>query len=302
MRPTALAALLLMLATGAAAKPQVEISFAKSSFADFLFYVLDRNVGPYEDLSRAVPLSDVPTFEGSSFLPQAAILSHVSQYRQLYEHVAEEDDHVRLTEILHKAEPHYAAFYSYWRMHISPQEDRVEREWRLQNRNQPPVAKLEELERLSFPFSTIKVDLMALQPQGSSMQGPPTIFTTLAVPSLAWAVGHEGTHMMLGPKGADWRSRPNGAEAAARMKAAGGSEYDVEEALCLLMQAKLSIAAGMTPQDYRTSAGLKASPRKTLLLALERDWTLYLDRPGINAADWLIEETARTFPAAGVAR
>jgi|SRR5208282_300418 len=32
----------------------------------------------------------------------------------------------------------------------------------------------------------------------------PTIFTALDVPSLAWAIGHEGTHMIVGPSGANW--------------------------------------------------------------------------------------------------
>src|SRR5580700_2788470 len=79
------------------------------------------------------------------------------------------------------------------------------------------------------------------------------------------------------------------------MKANGGSDYDVEEALCLLMQAEMSIASGATAKDLRTSDRLKSSPRKTLLIALENDWETYTKSPNINAADWLIAETLKTF-------
>jgi hypothetical protein len=79
------------------------------------------------------------------------------------------------------------------------------------------------------------------------------------------------------------------------MKANGGSDYDVEEALCLLMQAEMSIASGTTAKDFRTSDRLKPSPRKTLLIALENDWETYTKSPNINAADWLIAETLKTF-------
>jgi hypothetical protein len=118
------------------------------------------------------------------------------------------------------------------------------------------------MERLKFPFSSIKIDLLALDPQGSSMQRPPTIFTTLEVPSLAWAIGHEGTHMMVGPSGAHWTDRKSSDEAVRLMKASGGSDYDIKEALCLLMQAKMSIAFGATAQDFRNSDGLKAFTAK----------------------------------------
>ena len=149
--------------------------------------------------------------------------------------------------------------------------------------------------RLRFPFSTIAIDLIALDPSGSSMQQPPTIFTGLQVPSLAWAIGHEGTHMILGPKGANWMKRKNGEEAARLIKANRGAEYDVEEALCLLLQAQMSIAYGVTPKGFRSSDKLAPSPRRTLLVALENDWDTYTKSSDANAADFLIAETLRTF-------
>jgi hypothetical protein len=102
--------------------------------------------------------------------------------------------------------------------------------------------------------------------------------------------------MMLGPKGADWKKRKNGDEAIRLMTANGGGDYDVEEALCLLMQAKLSIASGVTPSDYLSSTTYtEVTPRRKLLLTLERDWTTYLASSGTNIADFLIAETIKTF-------
>lgn len=129
------------------------------------------------------------------------------------------------------------------------------------------------------------------------MQGPPTIFSTTDVPGLAWAFGHEGTHMML-EKAADFTHRPGGAEAVRLMTNAGGSEYAVEEALCLLMQAKMSIAVGDTRPDFRTSTTIAdGNPSKKLLIALERDWPAYLRDRKLDAADFLIQETIKTYGA-----
>jgi|HubBroStandDraft_1064217.scaffolds.fasta_scaffold403884_1 hypothetical protein len=101
--------------------------------------------------------------------------------------------------------------------------------------------------------------------------------------------------MMVGPRGANWTAHKSGDEAMRLMKANGGSDYDVEEALCLLMQAKMSIASGFTAKDFRSSDRLKPSPRKTLLVALENNWVSYTKSPNINAADWVITETLKTF-------
>ena len=73
------------------------------------------------------------------------------------------------------------------------------------------------------------------------------------MPSLARVIGHEGTHMIVGPKAADWENGKNADQARQLMSAHGGSDYDIEEALCLLMQAKLSTLSGATAKDYLTS-------------------------------------------------
>jgi len=59
--------------------------------------------------------------------------------------------------------------------------------------------------------------------------------------------------MIVGPKAADWENGKNADQARQLMSAHGGSDYDIEEARCLLMQAKLSILSGAMAKDYLTS-------------------------------------------------
>jgi hypothetical protein len=276
------------------AHAQVNITFVKSSYADFLFYLLYRSTGSYADLATAVPLTDIPPLDDPSYLPEDSAASGISGYSQLYKLAAGYRAHVVLLDKLTKAEPHYDAFRLYWQQHIAADEDKTAKDWARQNAEWHPIRHLEEMERLRFPFPNLAVDLLALEPSGSSTQKPPTIFTTLSVPSLAWAIGHEGTHMMLGPNGANWKARRNGEAAAQLMAANGGSDYDVEEAMCLLMQAKMSIAYGATAKDFRSSKDLEPSPRRTLLITLENDWEAYT-KSDTDAADFLIAETLKTF-------
>jgi hypothetical protein len=274
----------------------VAISYTKSPYADYLFYLLYRSTGSFTDLSSAVPLKDISPLQDGSFLPDEVAASTVTNYAQLYDRASTYDAHVLLTEMLKKGEPQFPAFLNYWQKFIAPKEDQTIRAWTNQGAQWDPVEHLEQTERIGFPFSQIKIAMLALDPQGSSMQGPPTIFTTIRVPSLAWAIGHEGTHMILGPKGANWTKRENANEAIRLMMKSGGGEYDIEEAACLLMQAKLSIADHTTPTNYLSSSDFTSeSPRRTLLLALERDWPRYQESKSANFADFLIAETIKTF-------
>jgi hypothetical protein len=57
----------------------------KSCYADFLFYLLYRNAGPYPDLAIAVAMTDIPPLDGSSFLPEDSIISGTTNYGVLYQ-------------------------------------------------------------------------------------------------------------------------------------------------------------------------------------------------------------------------
>jgi len=264
-----------------------------------LFYLLNRSTRDFPELRLAVPLDGIPAMDELTFAPEDAISSKISAYSQLYQMVRSYHDGTRLTEIIKRGEPMYGAFEEFWKAKIAPEEDRQMAEWARQYAKWHPVERLQRLERIKFPFTSINMDVIALDPSGSSMQGEhPTIFTAYSsIPDVAWVIGHEGTHMMLGPKGAKWPQRPGAAEAIAVMKARGGSEYDIEEALCLLMQVKLSQSFGRTPPNYTGSGKLGASPRRDLLARLERDWTKYLKNSRVDVADFLIGEVLKTFRA-----
>ena len=281
------------------ADPEVTVTYGKSPFTDFLYYLLYRSIGfngDYPQLKHVVPLDGIAPIEvNSSFMPQDASLSNVTTYDQLYALAEKHDNPKLLKSMLHKAEPEFPAFMTFWKAHLAPDEDHAIATARKEDRRWHVVAHLERMERLKFPFETLRYDVFALETQGGSMQGPPVIFSTTDVPDLAWAIGHEGTHMML-EKAADFTHRPGGAEAVRLMTQAGGSEYAVEEALCLLIQAKMSIAAGKTKPDFLTSNTIADSnPSKKLLIALEHDWPTYLQDKKLDAANWLIEETIKTY-------
>jgi hypothetical protein len=67
------------------ATTRIAITFAKSPYADFLFYLLYRSAGPYPDLATAVAITDVPPLDGSSFLAEDSIISGATNYAVLYE-------------------------------------------------------------------------------------------------------------------------------------------------------------------------------------------------------------------------
>jgi hypothetical protein len=281
------------------AAAEVTITYAKSPFTDFLYYLLYRSTGfnsEYAQLKQAVPLQGIAPIEvNSSFMPQDATDSNVTSYNQLYALAEKHDNPELLKSMLRKAEPQFPAFLAYWKAHIAPAEEHAISAARKEQRRWPIVTHLEAMERLEFPFKTIRYDVFALETQGGSKQGPATIYSTPDVPDLAWAIGHEGTHMIL-EKTADLPHRPGATDAIALMTKAGGSEYAIEEALCLLVQAKMSIAAGATRPDFRTSVTIAdGNPSKKLLIALERDWPAYLRDKKLNAADWLIHETIKTY-------
>jgi hypothetical protein len=240
-------------------KTVVEIRFSNSSYADFLFYLLARSTRDFPELTQAVPLDDIKPMDHDTFVPLDAASSKGLSYHALYKLVSSYDDSVQPTHMLSQAESKFPAFEEFWRAHIGAEEDRGIARWKKQYAEWHPIERLEQLERVKFPFDTVNIDVIALDTSASSMQGPPTIFTTYSsIPDIAWVLGHEGTHMALGPKGANWMQRPRAAEAIALAKVRGGGAYDIEEALCLLMQVKLSQAFGGTPSTYRASSLLVA--------------------------------------------
>jgi hypothetical protein len=110
---------------------------------------------------------------------------------------------------------------------------------------------------------------------------------------VAWAIGHEATHLLVDEyAGAKWLSRPRAAEAIRLITEAGGQKYEIEEALALLMQARVSAAAGLTPSDYRVSANVtEPSPKRAILVALEDGWDAYRQSDTGDLIDFVLDRT-----------
>lgn len=132
---------------------------------------------------------------------------------------------------------------------------------------------------------------MGMHGAGSANTYPPAIYTGLRVRNIAWAIGHEGTHLLVDRyAGANWFARQRATEAIRLVTNAGGQQNDIEEALCLLMQARLSATAGLTPIEYRVSAALaEPSPKRDILVALEEGWDSYRQSTSGDLIDFMLD-------------
>jgi hypothetical protein len=125
---------------------QIEVRFVKSSFADYLFYLLWRFTGDYPDLKTAVPLDEIATIDQAISLPEQAASDQVSGYGQIYsllrqyqaarnrvERVSHERGrHYRILSyskdlpsyedlhaIVSRGDKSYSTFERYWQDHIA---------------------------------------------------------------------------------------------------------------------------------------------------------------------------------------
>jgi hypothetical protein len=300
-------AAVLMLAGGAVhAAPSPDVSrnapsldFVASPYADFLFYLLHRDNANFPDLRASVPLDDVKELNTGAFLPGYALVSDIRSYADLYRLAYTYDNSAALVAALKQGEAHFPTFMAYWRREVEPREQETIAAWKIEETRSRNVARLEDLTRLRFPYATVKVAVIALGPLGGNLQNPPIMFATMKDASLPAVVGYDGTHMMLSGHADDWKKHKKAAQAITLIYAHGGTSYDIEEALCLLMQAKLPATYGADADHSSVDSG--DTPRRVLLRAMERDWDRYRGDTSMNAMDFAIDETIRTFGASGVA-
>jgi hypothetical protein len=307
-------------------KPRkVEVRFVKSPFADYLFYLLYRNTGHFAELEQAVPLGDIPILDELISLPEVAasteihsypeLQSLVLPYRDAQERVAAMREggithyrilvyseklpsYEKLSRILVLGEAAYPKFALFWEAKIAPEEDKQIAAWREQLTTEQPFDQLQRLARLRFPSPSVDVAAIALQKSGSANTYPEGIYTSLlAKPNLSWTVGHEGTHLLVDEFGGlNWISRPQADQAIKLAEARGGDASDIEEALCLLMQVKLSQASGETPSEFRLSTKLKdPSVTRDILVALENAWRDYQSDSKQDLIDFVLAQTIRTM-------
>jgi hypothetical protein len=292
------------------AKPiKVEARFVKSAYADYLFYLLYRNTGTFPELATAVPLDDIPQLDALISLPEQAASAQVTSYTQIYELAAAYRDakgrikpervkppgkgwvtrykilaysnelpaYDSLMNILSRGEAHFAAFEQFWQQNIAPAEDKQIAAWQTQLASCQPFDKLQHILRIPFPFEKIDIAAIALHLSGSGNTNPPGIYTSLFdKPRLSWVVGHEATHLAIDENaGANWQANPLAPKAIELVKQRGGTPSDIEEALPLFMQVKLSQECGTTGPDYDFSAKLNSSPKRDIVLQMDRDWGHY---------------------------
>jgi len=303
LRIAAMAVLLLAGTSLHAAPPEhaqpagARLDFVASPYADFLSYLLHRDSPDFPDLRASVPLDNVKELNTGSFLPAYAMASDVRNYADLYKLAYTYDESDVLITTLKQGEPQFQRFMTYWQQHIEPTEQSTIQAWKTEEVKGHHVERLEELTRMRLPYASVMVAVIALGPPDRSIENPPIMFASMKDASLPAVVGYEGTHMLMSGRAGDWKKRQNATKAIELISAHGGTSYDIEEALCLLMQSKLPEAYGAKV----TARDTGDTPRRVLLRAMERDWGRYRADTAMNAADFAIDETIRTFGAGSVA-
>ncbi|HEY3951586.1 twin-arginine translocation signal domain-containing protein [Phenylobacterium sp.] len=174
--------------------------------------------------------------------------------------------------------PFFPAFETYWRQSVQPLVQAQIAGWREQDAAFHPLRKVIELQRMPLRAPRLEVVAMPFHPSGSGNYSPPAIFSSLFErPNLPWFLGHEASHLIWSEAlGRPLSARP---EAARVTALATANRVDVEETMCLFMQAEVSKRCGLSKPDLRMSTKLEAGPQKRLMIALEDGWDDYLADP-----------------------
>jgi hypothetical protein len=174
--------------------------------------------------------------------------------------------------------PFFPAFKTYWRQSVQPLVQAQIAAWREQDASFHPLAKVIALQRMPLEAPQLQVVAMPFHPSGSGNYSPPAIFSSLFdKPNLPWFLGHEASHLIWSEAlGRPLSARPDGPRVIAL---AASNKLDVEETMCLFMQAQVSKLCGLSKPDLQMSARLEAGPQKRLMAALEEGWDDYLADP-----------------------
>jgi hypothetical protein len=322
-----LAAPVPLLAQAAKEKAHpVEVRFVQSPYADYLFYLLYQNIGQFPQLETAVPLGKIPSLDQLISLPEQVASGQITSYGELYplleqyrgatEPVApvsergvrrfrklaysdELPSYQQLSDIVHQGEAAYSKFLDFWKTNICPAEQREIEAWRHQLNECSPLTKLQEVERLSFPFSKLDVAAIALHLSGSGNTFPAGVYSGLFKnANLAWIIGHEATHLMVDQyAGHNWSAYPLAGQAIGLVKQHRGAAPEIEESLSLFMQLKLSQTCGYTDASRRMSDKFPADTVKgAILRSLEYGWNSYQANSNQDIINYLLQQTIAAFP------
>ena len=302
---------------------EVRVHFIKSPIADYLMYLLYGNTGRYGSLVHDVPLHQMQSIDGNITLPEVAASSHINTYSDLYRlivpyrtaksriyrmpgargrfRILSYDSNMptfrNLRSRLYDGAGAYPFFLVYWTKRIAPDEERQIKAWKAQEQAMHPFLGLQRIAKLKFPCSHVDVVALALHGSGSGNTDPEGIYTTLFTkPNLPWVVGHEGTHLLVDEyEGHNWHRRPGAKELIRIAENDGATADDLEEALCLFMQVKLSQYYGQTSQDYVMSTKVTPSVKKEVLVSLEDGWSGYISGDSGDLITWFISQARKAL-------
>jgi len=281
---------------------KVKVKFVYSPYADFLYYLFYHNERWFP-LDSIVPIDSLITIKSLITLPELAAISDIKRYNDLFKlldfykdtsanlhpmlvnHDTMPIPYDTIRYLLKEGERYFPAFLSYWKANIKPLEEKLISEWKNQLGTCELFKRFQELERLPFPYDSINVGCIALHLSGSAIPYPPGLFSMIfdkeaTAPDLAWIVGHEGTHLVVGKYGGvDWENHPLARKAIKLVVKNGGSKHDIEETLCLFMQLKFSQECGFTDKDLKMSEYLDNPVMKKICRGLEDNWKDYKTHP-----------------------
>ena len=303
----------------------VSVRFITSPVSDYLFYLFYRSTKDFAQLESSVPLGKIPTLDDTISLPEQAASTQIESYAALYPLLKQYEGaksrvvplqesgterfrilgysdplpaYAQIADIVHQGERSFPAFQAFWKTNIAPQEDAQVNVWKQQLSECAPLDKLQELERLSFPYAHLDVAAIALHLSGSGNTYPAGVYTSLfKKPNLAWVLGHEATHLMVDQyAGHNWRAHPLADQAIALVKNHKGAASDIEESLALFMQVKVSQSCRYTDASRKISDKFDAAtPTGQILRSLEARWDAYRSDGNKNIIDFMLESTLQAF-------
>jgi len=285
-------------APGLAAPPLSFVSNVLADYLQLLMFRLQRDTFP----PFAPPgFAELPSLDELVAVPEAVASAGLTRYSALHGFIGEAfaglpakrvsrphprilsySDHPpdlqTVQKVVAAGEPYFEPFKAHWAKSVRPAVEAQIAAWRQQDATFHPLQKVIALQRLPLRAARLEVVAMPYHPSGSGNYTPPAIFSSLfEKPNLPWFLGHEASHLIWSEAlGTPIARQPEAARLLPRAKAKG---VDVEETMCLFMQAQISKACGLSKPDLRMSTRVDAGPQKQLLAAMEDGWDGYLTDP-----------------------
>jgi len=264
-----------------------------SPILDYMFLLFTNSSWRGVNFQRLLPLPTQTGKFGPITLPEYGAVDDLSRYFQLYSlaemydssietermltHGRRAPSYNEIENMLKEGESTYPEFVELWKMYIEPIEQRMTERWEQDLLLTKPIIYLQRLTGLQWPTDEIHLCISVFHPSGSALTTDPFVFTCFfneeeLLPDAAWVLGHEGTHILLNSKEAEWKETEQGK--AVIEKWGGGAE----EAICLLMQNRLSWVCGFINEEEIQKFDPEGSSKPARLAHLmNKQWDLYLD-------------------------